>query len=78
MTMQITIEDLNHQRIKVIDKKGEDLTYEWFKNMNGELHKIKCYINGFEILSVLNMYFIEALIILVFLIFFKIVGLASI
>ena len=78
MTMQITIEDLNHQRIKVIDKKGEDLTYEWFKNMNGELRKIKCYINGFEILSVLNMYLIEALIILVFLIFFKIVGLASI
>ena len=78
MTIQITIGDLNHQRIKVIDEKGENLTYEWFKNMKGELRKTKYYINGSENLSVLSMYFIEALVILVFLIFFKIVGLASI
>ena len=65
MTTQLP--DFNHfQRIQVLDKKREKITYEWFKEKKTALLKQKCYIYGFENLSALNVYFIEAFIILLF------------
>ena len=59
MTTQITVPYSLYQRIKVLDKKGKNLTYEWFKNIRDSYTKQKCYINGSENLFVLNIYFTE-------------------
>ena len=65
MTTQIKGPKLLYQRIKVLDKKGKKIAYEWFKNKR-QLCKQDCYTKSSENLSELNMYFTEAFSILLF------------
>ena len=45
-----------------MDKKWKNLTNECFKNERDSYAKQKRYINGSENLSLINMYFVEAII----------------
>ena len=55
-----------HQRIKVLHKKQKIKHTNGSRRKETATQKQKCYINGLENLSVLNMYFIEVFVILLF------------